>query len=98
MLLLIPPSQHIFWYIELRSQSSHTHSSNLNSSMRTRSCRPKQDPTTHDTTHSRSCSKVCMQTGGYSLMKFLKNNLSAMEVVGKKARYIAQEKHSKIAK
>lgn len=27
-------------------------------------------------------------------MKFLKNNLSAMEVVGKKAKYIAQEKHT----
>lgn len=31
-------------------------------------------------------------------MKFLKNNLSAIEVVGKKARYIVQDRVSKIAK
>jgi len=60
--------------------------------MRTRSHRPEQDPTTHDTTH---LSTVSMQTGGQSLTKFLKNNLFAVEVVGKKkARHIAQEKHT----
>lgn len=100
MLLLILSSKHTFWYTELRSQSSHTHSSNLNSSMSARCCRPKQDPTTHDTTHLRSHSKVCMQTGGQSLMKFLKNNLSAVKVVGKTIRYVTQKKHRvhKIAK